>query len=449
MLKNFYLPHAGKLSLVRVWRGAVKDGTTLGDMRVGGVYRLFGGQQQNVGSAEAGEIVALGPPRRRAHRRRPVQRRRRPSRCRSRRRLEPMYAFAVTAANRNDEVKLSGAFAKLTDEDPALQVETDRETHQTLLWGQGEIHLRVALDRLKNKYNVEVAAAPAAHALPRDHPQGHPGARPAQEAVRRPWPVRRREDRDPARSAAARASSSRTRSWAAPCRASSSRRSRLARASICSGDRWAFPWSMSPSPCTTASSTASTATSCRSSSPPAQALKEGLPQCDPVLLEPILSVTISVPSDYTAKALQLVSGKRGQILGYEAKRDWNGWDEISAQIPQGEMHDLIVTLRSLSQGTGFFEWALRPPPGGAGPAGAGDRRQAPRSGGIGCGCGRRDLRAAAQVEATPLPAAARLGAPAHARLRGFGGKRLLRVLVALALLPTVADPDLPRSCRRR
>ena len=67
-----------------------------------------------------------------------------------------MYAFAVTAANRNDEVKLSGAFAKLTDEDPALQVEHDRETHQTLLWGQGEIHLRVALDRLKNKYNVEV-----------------------------------------------------------------------------------------------------------------------------------------------------------------------------------------------------------------------------------------------------------------------------------------------------
>ena len=87
-----------------------------------------------------------------------------------------------------------------------------------------------------------------------------------------------------------------------------------------------------------------------------QALKDGLPQCDPVLLEPILSVTISVPSDYTAKALQLVSGKRGQIMGYEAKRDWNGWDEISAQIPQGEMHDLIVTLRSLSQGTGFFDW---------------------------------------------------------------------------------------------
>ena len=84
---------------------------------------------------------------------------------------------------------------------------------------------------------------------------------------------------------------------------------------------------------------------------------EALPQCAPVLLEPILSVTISVPSDYTAKALQLVSGKRGQILGYEAKDGWRGWDEISAQIPQGEIHDLVVSLRSLTQGTGFFDWA--------------------------------------------------------------------------------------------
>ena len=106
-----------------------------------------------------------------------------------------------------------------------------------------------------------------------------------------------------------------------------------------------------------------------------------------MLLEPILSVTLSVPADYTAKALQLVSGKRGQIMGYEAKPDWNGWDEISAQIPQGEMHDLIVTLRSLSLGTGFFDWAYDHLQEVPGPAGAGDRRQAPGSRGIAAGWG--------------------------------------------------------------
>jgi elongation factor G len=89
----------------------------------------------------------------------------------------------------------------------------------------------------------------------------------------------------------------------------------------------------------------------------ALALKEGLAKCEPVLLEPILAVDISAPSEVTSKALQLVTQKRGQILGYNTKDGWRGWDQISAHIPQAEMHDLIVNLRSLSQGVAFFSWA--------------------------------------------------------------------------------------------
>ena len=88
----------------------------------------------------------------------------------------------------------------------------------------------------------------------------------------------------------------------------------------------------------------------------AAALREGMPQCQPVLLEPILAVEVSVPSEYTSRALALVSQKRGQILGYDTKTGWRGWDQISAQIPQAEIHDLIVSLRSLSQGVAFFDW---------------------------------------------------------------------------------------------
>ena len=114
----------------------------------------------------------------------------------------------------------------------------------------------------------------------------------------------------------------------------------------------------------------------------ALALKEGLPQCQPVLLEPILSVTISAPSDYTSKALQLITQKRGQILGYEGKAGWRGWDEIRAHIPQGEMHDLIVQPALAVTGYGLLRLELRPPAGGAGPAGAGYRRQASRGGAL-------------------------------------------------------------------
>jgi elongation factor G len=85
-------------------------------------------------------------------------------------------------------------------------------------------------------------------------------------------------------------------------------------------------------------------------------MQEGLAKCEPTLLEPILNVTISVPTDFTSKVLRLVSGRRGQILGYGAKDGWLGWDNVSAQIPQAEMHDLIVELRSQTLGVGFFQW---------------------------------------------------------------------------------------------
>ncbi len=85
-----------------------------------------------------------------------------------------------------------------------------------------------------------------------------------------------------------------------------------------------------------------------------QAIQEALPKCDPILLEPIDSVEISVPNGFTARVQRLVSGRRGQILGYDAKPDWQGWDVVRAQLPQSELHDLIVELRSLTLGVGSF-----------------------------------------------------------------------------------------------
>jgi elongation factor G len=86
------------------------------------------------------------------------------------------------------------------------------------------------------------------------------------------------------------------------------------------------------------------------------AMSEGMPNCDPVLLEPIYEVTISVPSDFTAKIHGLVSGRRGQILGFEPRPGWTGWDNLKCYLPQSEMHDLVVELRSLTIGVGSFAW---------------------------------------------------------------------------------------------
>src|SRR3546814_9384430 len=61
------------------------------------------------------------------------------------------------------------------------------------------------------------------------------------------------------------------------------------------------------------------------------ALAEAMPKCDPVLLEPIHEVTISVPTDATSRVHGLLSSRRGQILGFDAKDGWPGWDPVERQ----------------------------------------------------------------------------------------------------------------------
>ncbi|WLT39001.1 hypothetical protein NON20_04670 [Synechocystis sp. B12] len=85
-------------------------------------------------------------------------------------------------------------------------------------------------------------------------------------------------------------------------------------------------------------------------------MTEGMPQCNPVLLEPILSVNVTTPTEFTSRVLQLVSGHRGQILGYEARSDWKSWDQVAAHLPQAEMQNFIIELRSLTLGVGNFTW---------------------------------------------------------------------------------------------
>ena len=356
VLKTYHLPHAGKLSLVRVWAGEVKDGMTLGGMRVGGVFRMFGSQHNNVGGAQAGEIVGLGRLEEARTGQALVNGTGTPAKeLTSAEPLTPMYAFAVAAENRNDEVKLSGAIAKLVDEDPSLRFEQDPELQQSLLWGQGEMHLRVALDRLRSKYHIGV--------------QGRPPQTPYRETIRKSTQSHGRHKKQ-----------SGGHGQFGDVKLEIRPRSR--------GEGFEFVDKIvgGAVPRQYIPAVEAGARDCLRRGPlgfpvvdvgvtlfdgqfhsvdsseiafrmaTALALREGLPKCDPVLLEPILAVDVSVPSEYTSRVLQLVTQKRGQILGYDAKPDWSGWDQISVHLPQAEIHDLIVSLRSLSQGVAFFDW---------------------------------------------------------------------------------------------
>jgi elongation factor G len=83
-------------------------------------------------------------------------------------------------------------------------------------------------------------------------------------------------------------------------------------------------------------------------------MREGMPQCKPVLLEPVLKVEVAVPSEATARVNGIVSQRRGQLLGFDARPGWQGWDVVEALIPQAEIRDLIIELRSATAGVGTF-----------------------------------------------------------------------------------------------
>lgn len=85
-------------------------------------------------------------------------------------------------------------------------------------------------------------------------------------------------------------------------------------------------------------------------------MRAGVPECGSLLLEPVLMVEVSVPTEATSRAQRALSSRRGQILGFAPREGWTGWDVVQAYLPQAEMHDLIVDIRSISMGVGTFAW---------------------------------------------------------------------------------------------
>jgi elongation factor G len=356
VLKTYYTPQGGKLSLVRVWQGQLTDGIVLNGVRVGGLYRLLGQQQQSINQALAGEIVALG-------RLEGILTSQTLTSNTGQSLLElakanslaPVYALAIAPEKRKDEVKLSGALTKLLEEDPSLAWEQHGDTHEIILWGQGEIHLQVALDRLRRKYNL-----PMSTHLPRV---------PYKETIRKPASSHGRYkhqsgghgqfgdvylDIKPLPRGEGFNFSQTVVGGVVPKQyipgVEIGVREYLVHGPL------GFP--VVDVAVTLTNGSYHTVDSSEQAFKQAArlAMTEGMPNCEPTLLEPVMTIQVCAPKEYTSKVLQLVSGRRGQILGYEGRSDWLGWDCVCAYLPQAEMHDFIVELRSLTLGVGFFKW---------------------------------------------------------------------------------------------
>ena len=348
---------SGKLSHVRVWSGDLRDSMQLGGERVGGLFRMFGNDQVKVDSAGIGDVVALGrleeaktgdvlTPSGRGEGGDPWDGP-----------LPPVYAVAVTVERRDDEVKLSSALAKLVEEDPSCSVDHNADTHELVLHGQGEIHLKVAAEQLAEKYNVAVSTRRPSvpyketirkqiqqHARHKKQSGGHGQFGDVHIEIS---PQPRGEGFE---------FSNRVVGGSVPRQYIPSVESGVRKyleqgplgfpivdIAVCLFDGQHHAVDSSDMAFQTAAQAA---------------MREGMPQCNPVLLEPICKLEIDAPSEHTSKVNQIVSGRRGQLLGFDTKEGWSGWDTVHANLPQAEMADLIIELRSLTQGTGTFRYAF-------------------------------------------------------------------------------------------
>lgn len=355
VLKTYTLPQAGKLSLVRIWQGVLTEGTPVNGTRPGGLYQLLGSQTTALTAAQAGDMVGLsrlegintGDVLTTADLAAPELPRITP--------LIPVYALAIAPERRNDEVKLSGALTKLTEEDPALRWEQHGDTQEVILWGQGEIHLKVSLDRLRRKYNLpmttEQPRIPYRETIRRSKTNVH-GRYKHQTGGHGQFgdvyldiqPLPRGEGFNFKETIVGGVVPRQYISGV-----ETGVREFLKRGPL------GFPV-VDVAVTLTNGSYHSVDSSEQAFKQAARiAMQSGLEDCEPVLLEPILLVKISVPNEFTANVLRIISGRRGQILGYDVKPDWANWDLVSAYLPQVEMQDLIVELRSMTLGVGFFE----------------------------------------------------------------------------------------------
>ena len=353
VFKTLHAGHLGKLTLSRLLMGDIKDGMTLSGTRVSGINSMLGQKLDKISNAAAGSVVALS-------RMETVQTGATLSTQGDKSvdwptQLKPLFSHAVHAENRGDDVKLSGALNKLAEEDPSFSWGHDPDTGELLLWGQGEIHLLIAIEKLKNRYNLEVTSSRpqvpyketirksiTQHARHRKQSGGHGEFGDVHLEIK-PLP----------------------------------RGSGFVFSDVITGG--VVPKNYIPSVehgvkdfmvrgplgfqvvdiavvLTDGQHHAVDSSDMAFKKAGAQAMREGTPNCGPVLLEPLFQVSISLPNEFTSGLQRLVSGRRGHILGFDSKPGWEGWDEISVQLPQSEMHDLIIELRSMTMGVGTFEW---------------------------------------------------------------------------------------------
>jgi elongation factor G len=355
VLKTQHTEHGGKRSLARVLRGSAKDGETANGERISGIFYVFGAEGTKRPEARAGDLVAFG----------------RMDKLKTGEAvsldgdeklpapemLPAVYEIALEPASRNDEMKIVESLHKICDEDPSIAFEQREATHELVLRGQGEVHLKTAIARLKSRFHLNVRhrqptvpyqetirVGAQQHARHKKQSGGHGQFGDVTVDIK---PLSRGEGFK----------------FVDMIKGGAVPRQYIPSVEIGVQDylkKGPLGFPVVDLQVTLIDGKYHTVDSSDMAFQLAGriAMQEGLVKCNPVLLEPIMHVFIFIPNDYTNKVTGLISQRRGQMLGYDARKGWKGWDAVEAHMPLSEIHGLIIELRSMTQGAGTYKAAF-------------------------------------------------------------------------------------------
>lgn len=267
----------------------------------------------------------------------------------------PYMTRGIAPVNKGDEDKIASGVLRLVEEDPTLKFENNAETAQMLLSGLGDIHIDVVVSRLKSRYNVQVAISDPKIAY--------------RESIKKTVDVHGRHKKQSGGSGQF-------------------------------GDVW-IRFSPTDEPGLTFTTSVVGGTVPKNFYPAVEkglqeamvkgvlagypmaglaadlhdgsyhpvdsneisfklaarlAYREGLPQANPVLLEPIGALKVCVPESLVGDVMGDLNKRRGRVLGMDAAPGKKGYTIVEAEVPKSEMVDYVITLRAMSQGRGSFEF---------------------------------------------------------------------------------------------
>jgi elongation factor G len=356
VFKTVVDPYLGKVSMMRVLSGRVKAGDNVKDanhdvdVRISHLYVPEGKDLKEVKELTAGMIGAVT---------KVEEIRTGDTLCDPAHAFQlsairfpsPVMALALTPRSRGDEDKMSDGLHKLLDADPTLLLERNADTHETVLWGMGHVHLEIAVNALKERFGVDVDTRPPAVAYRETisgsgdaryrHKKQTGGAGQFAEVALRVAPLARGAGFEFAWKVVGGSIPS---GFQPSCE-------KGVRSALEAGVLGGFPvqdvkvevYDGKDHPVDSKDIAFQIAAS--------QAFKDAMKQARPVLLEPVSLLKVRVPDRFTGDVISDLNTRRGRILGMDTE---GSVSVVSAHVPMAEILTYSPDLRSMTGGRGVF-----------------------------------------------------------------------------------------------